>query len=310
MHRPRVLVVGSANMDLVTRVARCPGPGETLVGGGFATLPGGKGANQAVAAARMGARAAFAGRVGGDAFGAALRDGLAAEGVSLDALRVDPQSPTGVATILVTDGGENHIVVAPGANAAWTLSEADALEAAVAEADVVLAQLEIPAWVVMRAFAFARARGVRTVLDIGSDQPVPEGLPALADVVSPNETEAARMVDAPLDTPGAALEAARRLRAMGAARVLLKLGARGALWLDGDGPREARAFPIAPVDSTAAGDAFTAAFSVTWGTMPLDAALRLATAAGALACLKPGAQPAMPARAAVARLAESGAAQQ
>jgi ribokinase len=302
MTPPRILVAGSANLDLVTRVPRCPAPGQTLLGRDFALIPGGKGANQAVAAARLGARVRFAGCVGDDPFGALQRAALAAEGILLDTLRTDPATPTGTAVILVADDGDNAIVVTPGANFAWTGADLDALDAALDDTDLLLTQLEIPAATVAELLRRARARGVPTVLDIGSDQPVPDGLLALADVVSPNESEAARLVGLPLDHPDQAKAAARALRGLGAPRVLLKLGARGALWLDDDGFRAAPAFPVTPVDTTAAGDAFTAAFCTAWGRQPLDEALRIANAAGAVAATRPGAQPAMPTRDDLARM--------
>lgn len=285
------------------------------MGHGFALVPGGKGANQAVAAARLGAQVRFAGCVGEDAFGALLRSGLAGEGIALDTLRRSAESPTGTAVILVADDGDNAIVVTSGANFAWDESDVAGLEDAVRESDIVIAQLEIPAWVVGGVFDFARKHGVRSVLDIGSDQVVPPGLLAKADVVSPNASETARLTGidpsppgewrrggiSP-DLPGAALAAARNLRGQGAPRVLLKLGARGSLWLDDEGVIIHRAIPITPVDTTAAGDAFTAAFGVTWGALPLKDALRYANAAGACAATQAGAQPAMPDRAAVARM--------
>lgn len=298
MSTPRILVVGSANIDLVTRVPHCPRPGETLLGRDFATVLGGKGANQAVAAARLGGQVTFAGCVGDDAFGALQRMGLAAEGIDLTHLRTHPTQPTGTAVILVADAGQNAIVVTSGANFAWTPADVAALAPAVQAADVVLLQLEVPAAVVDGVLDLARAHGVLSILDIGSDQPVPPETLAKADLVSPNETEIEHLTGIAVHTMDDAHAAAAKLRAMGVREVVLKLGARGALY-SGEGTLHAAPFTVDAVDTTAAGDAFTGALSVVWGQRPRAEALRFANAAGALAATVFGAQPAMPTRAAV-----------
>lgn len=298
MPRRNILVVGSANMDLVMRVRRLPKPGETLMAHGFMTAHGGKGANQAVAAARLGGRVAFIGTVGEDAFGNTQREGLAAEGINLDHLRVDPQQPTGVAQILIADSGDNMIVVAPSANHSLTPEVLASLRPAFEAAEVVITQLEIPLETVEAALHLARASGAVSILDVGSAIPVPSAMVAAADIISPNETEAEALTGIAVDSVAAAREAGERLRAMGAAHVVMKLGARGCLYL-GNEEHHLPAFAINAVDSTAAGDAFTAALGVAWGQVSVEEALRVANAAGALAATVAGAQPSMPTLAAV-----------
>jgi len=294
----RVLVVGSVNMDLVTRVPGIPGPGETVLGSAFKTIPGGKGANQAVAAARLGAETAFIGRVGDDAFGVALRKNLAAEGVDLSALRVDRDHATGAASILVDDAGENAIALAPGANAALTPADLEAEAARFAWADVLLVQMEIPSETAAAALRLAAQHDALGILDIGSDRAVPEAVVRAAGIVSPNASEAERMTALQVKTIEEAQIAAEAIRGLGAREVTLKLGGLGCLY-HGAQSVHAPAFTVNVVDTTAAGDAFTAALGVEWRDTTIAEALRFANAAGALAATVAGAQPAMPTRAAV-----------
>lgn len=294
----RIVVIGSANIDLVTRVPRSPKPGESLIGRSFMTVTGGKGANQAVAAARLGASTVFVGCVGNDAFGVMQRESLAAAGVDVSHVKTHPSEPTGTAVILVADEGQNSIVVTPAANYGLTPEDVAALEPVIAGADAVLLQLEIPLETVEAALRIARKYQVLSVLDAGPAQRVPESLLALADIVSPNETEAEAMTGMAVDSPESARAAAARLQEMGAKDVVMKLGARGALHVSNDDCL-LPAFQIEPVDTTAAGDAFTAALTLAWGTLGREGALRFANAAGALAATVAGAQPSMPTRAAV-----------
>lgn len=296
MRRPAVLVIGSANIDLVTRAERCPRPGETLIGRAFDTIPGGKGANQAVAAARLGAATVFAGCVGDDAFGALLREQMMAEGIDLAYLRTDPDLPTGTATIIVGDDGENCIVVTPGANHALTPAGIEGIEPLFHEADVVLLQLEIPLETADAALEMARRHDALAVLDVGLARAVPADIIEKAGLISPNETEAEALTGVPVASLDDAREAARQLLELGALEVVMKLGARGCLYA-GDGWMHVPAFDITPVDTTAAGDAFTAALAVQWrGAGEKREALRFANAAGAFAATVAGAQPAMPRR--------------
>ena len=294
----KILVIGSANADLVTRVPRCPKPGESLVGHSFQTLPGGKGANQAVAAARLGAFTRFAGCVGNDALGEMLRGSLSGAGVNLDLLKTHATDATGTAVIFVEDSGQNAIVVTPSANYGITPKDIEALEPVMRECDAVLLQLEIPLETVDAALTLAKQLGVVSILDAGPAQAVSPELLAKAAIVSPNETEAEAITGIAIDTLDDADRAAEKLRAMGAREVVLKLGAYGSLYL-GETRVHVPAFSIQPVDTTAAGDAFTAALAVQWGCVPIDEALRFANATGALAATVAGAQPSMPTRAAV-----------
>ncbi|HTJ36277.1 MAG TPA: ribokinase [Dactylosporangium sp.] len=304
----RVVVVGSANLDLVVATPRLPSPGETVLGGDFRTVPGGKGANQAVAAARAGAACAFVGAVGGDDFGRLLRDSLVSAGVDVRGLRT-ADGPSGVALITVDAAAENCIVVAPGANATLTvLDPAD--RAAIAAADVLLLQLEIPLTAVAEAAGAARAAGTTVVLNAAPAAQLPPDLLALIDVLVVNEHEAAVVAGRTGAGPDGLLDALLEL----VPRVVLTLGARGAAYGDRDGLRVRVPAPVIDaVDTTAAGDAFTGAMAVAWaehgltrpGAAPGDAvtaALRWACAAGAACAQHPGASVALPDRHRIDRL--------
>jgi ribokinase len=300
MTAPNILIVGSANIDLVTRVPRCPKAGESLIGSSFTTICGGKGANQAVAAARLGATTHFAGCVGDDAFGAMQRDALSAEGIDLTHLKIHAEEPTGTAVILVAEEGQNSIVVTPSANYGFTPDDVAALEPTFATLDAVLLQLEIPLESVEATLDLARQCSVLSILDAGPAQKVPEALVQKADIVSPNETEAEAMTGIVVASVDDAQKAAARLRDMGAGEVVVKLGAQGAFYLGGEA-YHVPAFTVDAVDTVAAGDAFTAALAMALaeGAMPRRDAITFANAAGALAATVHGAQPSMPARAAV-----------
>lgn len=294
-----IVVVGSANMDMVMRSRRLPRPGETLIADTFMTAHGGKGANQAVAAARLGARVSFIGAVGDDAFGGMQRDGLAKEGIDLTYLKTDPVQPTGVAQILIADTGDNMIVVAPSANHSLRADDIYALRLCLEAADAVITQLEIPFETVEAALGLARDCGAFSILDTGGAViDLPPSLIAGADLVSPNETEAEALTGMVVDTTETARKAAEHLRDMGASHVVMKLGARGCFYL-GEESLYMPAFPINAIDATAAGDAFTAALGVAWEHLSTADVLRFANAAGALAAATAGAQPSMPTREAV-----------
>jgi len=295
MRSSSVVVVGSANADLVVHCRRVPGPGETLLGAGFATVPGGKGANQAVACSRLGAQAHFVGCVGSDAFGAFLRRTMSESGVSLEHLGVDKKLPTGVALIMVAASGQNSIVVAPGANAAVTPQRVRAARRTIAAAGALLLQLEIPLAAVAAALDAARESGVLAVLDAGPAMRLPAGILRKANIVSPNESEAQALTGIAVSSLSSARRAARALIGMGLECVVMKLGHRGALLARGKAMRHFPAVPVRPVDTTAAGDAFTAALTVSLaGGTEIGEAVRFANHAGALATLTLGAQPSMP----------------
>jgi ribokinase len=290
--RPRVVVVGSANMDLVAVAPTLPGPGETVLGTEFVTVPGGKGANQAIAAARAGASSAFLGAIGSDSFGVTLRARIAASGVDTSYVRV-VYGASGVAVIMVNAEGENSVVVTPGANATLT-ALTDGELAAVRDADVLVAQLEIPVETVTQAAVAARAAGTRVVLNAAPARPLPRALLGAVDLLVVNEIEARAI--------GGGRDFAALLAKV--PRVVVTLGARGAWYGDRDGTgRQVPAFAVPAVDSTAAGDAFTGALAVAWGEdRDLLDAVRWACAAGAACVRQVGASVALPHRAEIDQL--------
>lgn len=302
--QPHVVVVGSANIDLVVRAERIPRAGETIRGGDLAAICGGKGANQAVAAARLGAACELIARVGDDEFGPRIRASLAAAGVGIDDVLTTAGSPTGAALIVVSAGGENAICVSPGANARLTRADLDAAEAAFAGARVCLLQLEVPTETVLHAIALCRKHGVDAILDPApASADLPDELYKVH-VITPNATEAGIMTGHHVpDEPGRAREAAAILHRRGAASVVIKMGSQGALLWDRGVCEHVPSHKVAVVDTTAAGDAFNGALGTALaGGSALREAVRFANAAGALACTRPGAQPAMPRAEEVRRL--------
>jgi ribokinase len=294
--RNGVVIVGSINMDLVVKTERIPQPGQTVLGGEFSTIPGGKGANQAVAVARLGEPSVLIARVGDDAFGRQLTAGLPRARVKADRVMVTPAVSTGVALIVVDQMGENAICVAPGANHKLAPEDIDASESALASAKVCLMQLEIPIPTVLRTIELCRRHEVQTILDVA---PARADLPReilQADIISPNANEAELLTGEPTGTHAREAKAvAAALIAAGARCVVLKLGASGALAFDGDQFHHVPGHKIPVVDTTAAGDAFTAALAVACARgESLPHAIRYANAAGALACTKFGAQSSMP----------------
>ena len=295
---PTILVIGSINMDLVVRSPHMPAPGETVLGEGFATAPGGKGANQAVAIARQGARCVFLGRVGSDEFGKTLVAGMTGEGIDCENILPTPEAATGVAMIIVDAKGENSIVVASGANYMVTPDDVYHRAALFDEADVVVLQLELPPPTVRAAQKLAIRHGCKVVLD---PAPAPPSLPpelCEVDVITPNVSEAEIITGKKADEKDERVDklVASDLIACGAKAAVLKLGARGSLVLTADGQIEKiKPYKVNIVDTTAAGDAFTASLAVGVARgVPLPEAARIANAAGALACTRFGAQPSMP----------------
>lgn len=291
-----VAVVGSLNMDLVVRAARLPLPGETLSGRSFMTVPGGKGGNQAVAAARLGARVAMIGRVGADAYGEQLQAGLEAEGIDCSGVAVCQGIPTGVALIVVDDSSQNTIVVVPGSNG--ELTEADlALHASLlAAADVVLCQLEVPSATIKAALDLARQLGKRVLLNPAPvSGPLPPEWLAAADYLVPNEVEAAALTGLPVGTVEQALAAGQALLQQGARNVIITLGARGIVSVTPESAVHYPANRVEAVDTTAAGDTFLGglAAAMSWG-WTLPEAIRFGQAAASLSVTRAGAQPSIP----------------
>jgi ribokinase len=306
---PHIVVIGSINMDLVCRTHSIPRPGETLLGSDFVTIPGGKGANQAVAAAKLAGqdtRVYMIGRVGNDDFGERLVTGLVQHGVDATHVTVTENVASGIAMILVDRKGENSIVVAAGANAKLTPADIDAADSIISAAAAVVMQLEVPQATVQHAIAKCQRKGVYSILD---PAPAPAKLPRAmlgVDLFTPNQSEAEvlaglRNIRRPrrhsrrvADPKQIGME----LLSRGAKSVVLKLGAKGAMLVSRDGTiRAARAFKARVVDTTAAGDAFTGALAIARAErMDIPAMLRFANAAGAICCQGFGAQPSLPSR--------------
>lgn len=287
--QPDIVVIGSINHDLTVMTARLPAPGETVLGSRHYSGGGGKGANQAVAAARLGAGVAMVGRVGDDDHGSALRAALAAEGIDVETIGFDEVAPTGVAVITVDEHAENTIVVSPGANDRLSPEHLD--PELVAGAAVVLVQLEIPLETVTAAAKLARGT---LILNPAPARPLPRELLEHVDLMVPNRSELGILTGAP--EPATVEEAAGLARRLGhGGTMVVTLGAAGAVIVDGDGIVHIPAPEVDPVDPTGAGDAFCGALgqALSQGWDSIDA-LRRAVAAGALATTRPGAQTAMP----------------
>lgn len=292
MSKP-ILVVGSLNMDLVVSVPRHPRPGETLLGGAFHTFPGGKGANQAVAAARLGAPVGMIGRVGADKFGDALLATLQNDGVDTRWVQQDAQAASGVALITVSADGQNTIVVAAGANGRLSAQDVAAAEEAFMDAGAVVLQLEIPLPAVEAAARLGRKHGAVVVLNPAPAQPLSAELLALADYLVPNQSE--------LELLSGETDLERGIRTLlerGVRNLVVTLGERGARWASAAGSVEVPAFAVRAVDTVAAGDAFVGAFAAALAEgRPVSEALLRGNAAGALSVTRAGAQPSLPTRA-------------
>ena len=294
MSNAKVVVVGSLNMDMVSHSLRLPAPGETLVGHDFVMAPGGKGGNQAVAAARLGASVAFVSRVGTRQHGEALLQALRDEGIDTSGSAVDPQALPGIAVIMVaSEGGENSIVYVPGSNADLTPADVQASRALLQAAKVVVAQLEVPMPAIAEAFAIARAAGVTTVLNAAPALKVSDELLAVSDWLVVNETEAGQM-----SGEAEPLAAAQGLLKRGPRQVLVTLGAQGALLVTGEGAQTAAAAAVKAVDTVGAGDTFVGGLATGLAeVMTAIEAVRLGQAAAAIAVSRSGVQSAMPRRA-------------
>lgn len=289
-----IVVFGSLNMDLVAQVPRLPQVGETLLGTSFATVPGGKGANQAVAAARLGAPTTMVGRVGDDSFGPLLCDSLRVAGVNTD-LVVAAHGPSGVALIAVDGAGENQIVVVPGANGHVDTPDVDRLPL-MAEPSILLMQFEIPLMAVQ-----AAAERASEHLVIVDPAPARTDLPAsfygLVDILTPNQTEASQLTGVQVHDAATAMEAAQILRQRGTSTVIVKLGSQGAVAISKSEVFHLPAFQVTAVDTVAAGDAFNAGLAVAlWEAKSLREAVKWASAVAGLSVMKAGAQPSMPTR--------------
>ena len=294
----RVLVVGSSNTDMVIRVPHIPRPGETVLGTDLTMAGGGKGANQAVAAARAGGRVTLVARVGDDVFGGQAVAAFAADGLETRFVLRTPGISSGVALINVDDRGENSISVASGANARLSVEDVKSAAAAFEEADIVLLQLESPLETVAAVVRAAGERGVPVVLNPAPARPLDSDLLSGVSVLTPNETEAELLSGIPVRDEGGVREAAARLRRRGPRVVVITLGDRGVYASSPDLEGFFPAFRVEAVDTTAAGDVFNGALAVALAEKrPLPEALRFAQAAAAISVTRPGAQPSAPTRA-------------
>lgn len=293
--RPGIVVVGSINVDMIVRSERLPQPGETVVGGVFFTAGGGKGANQAIAAHRLGADVRLVARIGRDALADVVLSSFQADGLPTRWLTVDPEAATGVALILVDREGQNLISVAPGANARLSPADVRAAEPAFHGASVLLVQLEVPLETVAAALEMARQRQITTILNPAPAAPVRDALLQLVDWLTPNESEARALTGISVDDDAAAERAARRLLARGVRQVVITRGHRGALVATDRVVHRLPAFSVPTIDTTAAGDAFNGALAVglARGMSPRET-LQFASAAAALSTTRAGAQPSLP----------------
>jgi ribokinase len=296
-------VVGSSNVDLTLRASRLPRPGETLAGTSFRLGFGGKGANQAVMAAKLGAAVVMVSRIGRDVFGEQTIRNYDEHGIDRTFLLTDPIEPTGLAAIIVDDDARNCILVIPGANQALGPADVRAAALAIQSARVVLCQLEIPVETALEAFRLARAAGVRTVLNPAPAQRLPAELLRLTDLCVPNETEIELLTGQEVTTPQQAESAARTLLGFGPQTVIVTLGERGAVVVDGARVDHVPAFPVKAVDPTGAGDVFIASVAVFLAEgVPLADAVHRASAAAALTVTRLGTQTAFPTRAEIEAL--------
>jgi ribokinase len=308
MARPaRIVVVGSSNTDMVVRVSSLPRPGETVTGGTFFTARGGKGANQAVAAARAGGSVVLIACVGDDALGEETLAALSAEGIAVDDVRRTAGAPTGVALIFVDERGENSIAVAPGANALLAPEQVAPCAALLSPGDVLLTQLETPLESVRAAVRAASDAGARVILNPAPARDLPDELLVLVSVLTPNEAEAARLAGVPVGEEHGLEAAATALLRRGVGAVVITLGAAGAYVATTERRETIPGYRVQARDTTGAGDVFNGALAVALADqMPLGEAVRFANAAAAISVTRDGAQPAAPRRAEILQLLGSG----
>ncbi|MFH0759203.1 MAG: ribokinase [Bacteroidota bacterium] len=295
----KIVVVGSSNTDLIIKVPEIPRPGETLLGGQFQTFPGGKGANQAVAAARAGGDVVFIASVGDDAYGTESVKGYKLDNINTENIKVCKGMPSGIAMITISDSGENAIVVASGANAALLPEDLDEAEEAFDEADYMLIQLETPLETVQKAVEICRDFGTRVILNPAPAAELPDAIISQVQVITPNETEAERLTGVRVNDEQGALNAAKVLHERGVNTVIITMGSKGAFLSDipSGVARLVPGFSVSAVDTTAAGDVFNGQLAVALAEGALlENAIRSAHAAAALSVQKLGAQSSIPRR--------------
>ena len=291
----RLVVLGSVNADHVLRVPHFPRPGETLTGHSYQVVPGGKGANQAVAAARLGAAVSFIARIGDDAIGRQMKTGFANDGIDVSAVELDDKLPTGIAIIYVSDEGENSIGLSTEANGALDTAMVKRHEAMIAGAHTLLLQLEVPLESVFEAAKLARSHGTRVVLNPAPAQPLSADLLALVDLITPNQTEAELLTGVKVTGEASAAQASARFHQMGIADVMITLGSQGVYCSNGQQQALIPGFRVEAVDTTAAGDTFNGALlAAELAGADFHSAVRFAHGAAALSVTRFGAQSSIP----------------
>lgn len=306
----RLVVLGSVNADHVLRVPHFPRPGETLTGHSYQVVPGGKGANQAVAAARLGAAVSFIARIGDDAIGRQMKAGFANDGIDVSAVEQDDHLPTGIAIIYVSDEGENSIGISAEANGALTPAVVKCHEALIAGAHTLLLQLEVPLESVFEAARLARTHGTRVVLNPAPARPLSAELLALVDLITPNQTEAELLTGVKVGDEASAAQAAARFHQMGIGEVMITLGSQGVYCSNGRQQALIPGFRVEAVDTTAAGDTFNGALlAAELAGADFHEAVRFAHGAAALSVTRFGAQSSIPSKQEVDTFLQAQAAQ-
>ncbi|UCH14442.1 MAG: ribokinase [Bacteroidales bacterium] len=292
-----ITVIGSSNTDMIIKVPRIPKPGEIVLGGKFSTAPGGKGANQAVAAARSGGNVTFVARVGDDIFGEQALKGFKEDGINTEFIVKDKDAPSGIAQIFVAEDGESGIAVASGANLNLSVYDIIAAKEAILSSDIVLMQLGVPLKTVQYAAKLAFDNGIRVILNPAPGQPLPIEILKTISILTPNEAEAAMLTGIKIEDEGSAEDAGKILMSKGVNKVIITIGKKGALILDSSGSELIGGFKVHAVDTTAAGDIFNGALSVALAEKKnIWEAVKFSNAAAALSVTKLGAQPAAPKR--------------
>ena len=303
---PRIVVLGGINIDLVAMTPRFPQAGETVVGNRFLTYGGGKGANQAVVAARMGGRTSMVGRVGDDIFAPQALRALVDSGVNVETVGITQGESTGIAVISIDDMAQNQIIQVLGANNTCGEEEAVHVLTLLEHASTLLLQLEVSVELSLRCARAAWEKGVRVILDPSPVRPLPEAFYSCCDIITPNETDAQALVGKPVTDLASAADAAKILLERGVGAAIITLGPQGTFWATSEGSEFVPAFPVNGIDSVGAGDAFNGALAVALAEgLELGSAVKVASAAGALSVTRSGAQDSMPTRAEVEELLHS-----